>query len=464
MKSDLSLLIDFGSTYTKVSAIDLAGEMVIAKAEACTTVDTDIMDGLDEALEKIYSQLGTARVNFKHKLACSSAAGGLRIVAVGLVKDLTVEAARQAALGAGARVLGVYAHELTVNEVKEIEELKPEIVLLAGGTDGGNKEVILHNATMLAGSMITATVIVAGNKVVAGDVKQILALSGKEALITENVLPELDVLNVIPARQLIRQVFLDKIVEAKGLKRAEIFIDSILMPTPAAVQNAGYLLAKGTEAQPGMGDILIIDIGGATTDVHSMADGLPTRAGVSFKGLPQPYAKRTVEGDLGMRVSAKSLYEAVPPGVIEGSSGSSSEQVQQYVLDIHNDHSVMPRNEEEMRIESAMAVQCARLSILRHAGTLEVVWTPLGASYIQYGKDLTEIPYIIGTGGVVVNHPKPREILEGAIYKEEDIMALIPKDPEFLLDENYIFAAMGLLAEVEPELALRIMKGYLKKV
>ncbi|WP_031513043.1 methylaspartate mutase accessory protein GlmL [Desulfofalx alkaliphila] len=461
MKSNLALLIDFGSTYTKVSAVDLAKETVAACAEAPTTVDTDIMHGLNAALEEIYSQLGTKEAEFTYKLACSSAAGGLRIVAIGLIRDLTVEAAKQAALGAGARVLGVYAHELTIQEINEIEGAKPEIVLLAGGTDGGNKEVILHNARMLAESLISATIIVAGNKVVADDARQILVKAGKEVLVTENVLPELDKLNVIPARRLIRQVFLDKIVVAKGLNRAESFVERILMPTPAAVLNAAHLLAKGTKGEQGLGDILLLDIGGATTDVHSLAQGLPTKSGISLRGLPQPYAKRTVEGDLGMRVSAAALYETVPPGTLEGYSGASAERVQRYIEDISKDYRKIPQDEEEMRIETAMAVQCAQVAASRHAGTLEVVWTPFGASYVQHGKDLTETPYLIGTGGVIVNHPQPKEILQGAIFKDDDVTVLKPKDPTLLLDEKYILAAMGLLAEVEPELALRIMKNHL---
>ena len=242
---ELALLIDFGSTFTKVTTVDLITEKITATARAATTVDTNIMDGMYRAMEDVYKQLDGEHLKFKYKLACSSAAGGLRIVAIGLVKDLTVEAAKQAALGAGGRVQGVYAHQLAIKEINEIELTKPDIILLAGGTDGGNQEVILHNARMLAESVVDATIIVAGNKSAVDEVEQILRRSGKKVLVTENVLPELDKLNVLPARGLIRQVFLDTIIEAKGLKRAEAFVDSILMPTPMAVLNAGQLLAQG---------------------------------------------------------------------------------------------------------------------------------------------------------------------------------------------------------------------------
>ncbi|MTI81711.1 MAG: MutL protein [Firmicutes bacterium] len=459
----LALLIDFGSTYTKVSVVDLDQETIVATARARTTVEKNIMEGLLQAKDKAEQQLG-CQPEYKYKLACSSAAGGLRIVAVGLVKDLTVEAAKQAALGAGARVLGVYAHELSIQEINEIESAKPEIVLLAGGTDGGNKDVILHNARMMAESIVKPTIIVAGNKVVAEEAKQILTKAGKEALITENVLPELEKLNVIPARRLIRQVFLETIIAAKGLKRAEAFIERILMPTPAAVLNAAQLLSTGCEGEQGLGDLVVVDIGGATTDVHSLAEGLPTRSGVSYRGLPQPFAKRTVEGDLGMRVSATSLLETINQKEFEKLTNVHIDRVKKYINDVHNNYSLLPQDEEELKIETAMATYCAGMAVERHVGTLEVVWTPFGASYVQHGKDLTETPYVIGTGGVIVEHSQPKEILQSTLFNEEDPTLLKPRKPEFLLDESYIMASMGLLAEVEPEKSLRIMKKYIVSI
>jgi len=461
---ELALLIDFGSTFTKVTTVDLITEKITATARAATTVDTNIMDGMYRAMEDVYKQLDGEHLKFKYKLACSSAAGGLRIVAIGLVKDLTVEAAKQAALGAGGRVQGVYAHQLAIKEINEIELTKPDIILLAGGTDGGNQEVILHNARMLAESVVDATIIVAGNKSAVDEVEQILRRSGKKVLVTENVLPELDKLNVLPARGLIRQVFLDTIIEAKGLKRAEAFVDSILMPTPMAVLNAGQLLAQGCAGESGWGDLIVVDIGGATTDVHSLADGLPTKSGVNLRGLPQPYAKRTVEGDLGMRVSSLSLYKVLPPGNLEKTSGTATQKVERFIDDIQHNFDLLPRDEEEERIEMAMAVACAGLAVERHAGNLEVVWTPFGASYVQHGKDLTQVPYIIGTGGVIANSSDPAKVLASVVYQEENPTVLKPMQPKFMIDTEYILASMGLLAEVEPKKSLRILKNYIEGV
>ena len=107
-------------------------------------------------------------------------------------------------------------------------------------------------------------------------------------------MPVLNKLNVEPAREAIRQVFMEKIVEAKGMKKAEEFTTGILMPTPAAVLKAAEVLSKGTDLEDGIGDLIIIDIGGATTDVHSIAKGEPTKPGVILKGLEEPVSKRTV--------------------------------------------------------------------------------------------------------------------------------------------------------------------------
>lgn len=461
---ELALLIDFGSTYTKVTAVDLEALEVISTAKAITTVDTHILEGLYHALEQIKPPFGGTLPDFKYRLACSSAAGGLRMVAIGLVKDLTVEAARQAALGAGARVLGVYAHQLTRAEVQEIERSCPDIVLLAGGTDGGNQDTIIHNARMLAQAKCGETVIVAGNKSAAEEVRDILLQAGKDARVTGNVLPELNKLNVEPAREAIRNTFLEKIVEAKGLRRAESYIQGVLMPTPAAVLEAGKLLAKGTEDESGWGELIIVDIGGATTDIHSMADGFPAKSGVTFKGLPEPFAKRTVEGDLGMRVSAKSLLESVGVRRLSALTGISEQEIVSYITRVHANIETLPETEEQWKIDTAMARVATEMAMERHAGNLETMWTPMGAAYVQHGKDLTCVQYVVGTGGVIVNHPRPDDILQGALYKADLPTVLMPKKPRFMLDTNYILAAAGLLAEVNPTAALRLLKKQLTEI
>ena len=275
------LLLDFGSTYTKLTAVDVDNEEILATAKDITTIDSDIMIGFNKAYEELMRQLEGKEVNFVKKLACSSAAGGLKMVAVGLVPDLTAEAAKRAALGAGARVIKVYSYELTKDEIEEIRGLDLDIILLAGGTNGGNKQCIIHNAKMLVEGNINLPIVVAGNKIANDEIREIFKEAGFYFSITENVMPQLNSLNVEPAREEIRKVFMDRITDAKGLSNAENFINGILMPTPAAVLKAAQVLGQGSDEEDGIGDLIIVDIGGATTDIHSIGYGEPTKGGVN---------------------------------------------------------------------------------------------------------------------------------------------------------------------------------------
>ncbi len=126
------------------------------------------------ALADLERHIG-ALPSFTYRLACSSAAGGLRMVTVGLVRELTAEAARQAALGAGARLVGTFAYRLTAADVSRIEALAPDILLLAGGTDGGNSEVIVHNAAALGRSRVACPIVLAGNRSAMDECRERLA-------------------------------------------------------------------------------------------------------------------------------------------------------------------------------------------------------------------------------------------------------------------------------------------------
>jgi len=453
------LLIDFGSTYTKITAVDVEREIVIGTAHGITTVETDIMDGLNQALDELFAITG--KLEFAKVLGCSSAAGGLKMVAIGLVLELTVEAAKRAALGAGAKIMGVYGNELSEYEIEEIAALKPEIILLAGGTDGGNKEVIVHNAKMLTTLGLDVPIIVAGNKSVAPQVVKILSAVMSEVVHTENVMPKLNELNIEPARGTIRDVFLRRIVEAKGLNKANKFVNRMVMPTPAAVLKAAELLGKGTEYEAGLGDLMVIDIGGATTDIYSIAKGDPNKRNVALKGLPEPFGKRTVEGDLGMRYSATALFKAAGAKMIADFAGATETDVESYMKKVEENVEYLPQSDIETKVEIAMGRACTRLATERHVGQLETVFTLCGDVFVQTGKDLTAVKIVIGTGGVIVNHKEPESILKGTMYDTSTPQMLKPESPEFWIDEKYIMASMGLLGEEYPEVAIRMMKKYI---
>ena len=452
------LLIDFGSTYTKITAVDIKNHLLLGTSASYTTVDTDIAEGLAAAIALLEKKIG--KINFSKHLACSSAAGGLKMIACGLVPALTAKAAKLASLGAGAKLAGLYSYELTEGDIQEILQTCPDILLLTGGTDGGNTKCILHNAQMLAHAPGEFPIIVAGNRSCTGQIARIL--EKKLTFFTENVMPTLESLNIEPTRQKIRDIFLEQIINAKGLSGISELIGGILMPTPAAVLSALELLSKGFEDEQGLGDLMAIDVGGATTDIYSIADGLPKSDNVIFKGLPEPYAKRTVEGDIGMRYTAAGTVSAA--GVLKAASlsGIDQSEIYDYVNFLKNNAEYLPNNPQEKALDFMLAALAIETAVLRHAGTLEEVYTVHGRAFIQSGKDLTNVGKIVMTGGALIHAEKTSELAAYAMFDDAHPESLRPKHATCIHDEYYIIAAMGLLGQYYPLSALRIMKSHLK--
>jgi uncharacterized protein (TIGR01319 family) len=457
--SNAALLIDFGSTYTKLRAVDLDRCEVLGSGQGPSTVATDITVGMRAALLDLEWRIGRLP-RFAYRLASSSAAGGLRMVTVGLVRELTTEAARRAALGAGARVVGTFAYRLTAADVDRILKLAPDILLLAGGTDGGNSEVIVHNAELLGASTLGCPVIYAGNRSAADEA--CAKLREKTVIVTENVMPEFNVLGIEPARAAIRKVFIDRIVHAKGMDRAQADLDAVLMPTPAAVLEGARLLADGVPGHAGLGPLLVVDPGGATTDVHSIATGEPATPGAIPQGLPEPREKRTVEGDLGMRHNASAIAEAAGIDAIARDSGLPPERIMSLVARMAREVGMLPETPEEAALDRALARAAVALAVKRHCGTVATVYTPTGPVVAQLGKDLTNVAAVIGTGGAVVASPDPRAILAGALSDPSDPTSLRPRRPRLLLDRHYLLYACGLLGTVDPRAALELALRHLE--
>ena len=457
------LLIDFGSTYTKLTAVDKEKGDIIATANSFTTVATDITVGYKKALEKLHQKIGRT-IEFDKKIACSSAAGGLKMAAIGLVEELTVEAAKRVCLGAGAKVDLVFSHYCTPKELQAIIDKKIDIVLLAGGTDGGNSDCVLHNAKVLGEIGVKIPVIYAGNKSCQDQIEEIFQKYQIEGYICENVMPRLNVLNINSAKEKIKEILLKWIILARGIKKIETEMDKVCQAAPEAVLQASQLLAKGYLDEPGLGEIVVLDIGGATTDVYSISNPNTSKSNVIVKGLEEPFAKRTVEGDLGMRYSAL--------GILSVLSKEEQERINKtFAIDIakeceyHHEHvEDLPKTETEEIIEKVLAGVCADKAMQRHCGKMEEVYTPLGMMYYQTGKDLSDITYIIGTGAVVINSADPGYILTKMTNHELNRMELRPLHPEYLIDQDYILASMGLLAQEDPLLALQIMKKRMRKI
>ncbi len=451
------VFIDFGSTFTKVVAFDLEREILLGRVQAPSTVDTDVNLGLDRALTELRRTVDVSEEDIASALACSSAAGGLRMACIGLVPEYTTEAGRLAALGAGAKVVGSFSYEMTKGELRQLEELDADIVLLTGGTDGGNRRTILHNAELLASSERIRNVIAAGNKSAGDELRDIFAGSGQNVVFTENVMPEFARLNIEPVNAVIRELFISRITEAKGVDRARQRIGGVVMPTPSAVLAGAKILADGTYEEAGLGPLMVVDVGGATTDVYSVAEGVPRKAGVGYLGLPEPYAKRTVEGDLGLFHNLDTLVSLAAEEHLEFQEGEDREAVLRGLREVLG----VPAGDAQTRDQLLLSRLAVRTAADRHVGRLECRMTVNGETWLQRGKDLTELKTVLGAGGPLAFSADPLYVLKGAA-DVGDPSVLKPRAPRFLLDSRYILFAAGLLSLSEPEKALRIFKKYIK--
>lgn len=459
----LAELIDFGSTFTKVRLVDLDDGALVAAGQAPTTANTHLLEGWRTARAKLGERARDAtRETIR---ASSSAAGGLRMIAVGLVPELTLKAARTAALGAGARVVGSYGYRLGRREVAEIEQQRPDIVLLAGGTEGGDRDVVLHNAMRLADGELACPIIMAGNKDAADDVLTVLTEAGKQVHRADNVLPELDRLNVDSASALIREIFARDIVRARGITDAEELVGGAVIPTPLAVLRAAEVLAAGSARRAGMGELMVVDVGGATTDVHSIAAGAPRLAQSVLHGIPEPYAKRTVEGDLGIRVNALNvaglLAQGSPPGHWTAEVIARAGELAQRLA---ARWSTLPADEVDAAADELLAATAVFTAVGRHVGRLETIYGPRGAVHLQQGKDLSALATVIGTGGVFAAGRDLAAVLAAAGADERDPTALRPESPKPYADRSYGMFAVGLLAELDPDAAVALGRSTIVEV
>ncbi|MCL2566058.1 MAG: methylaspartate mutase accessory protein GlmL [Defluviitaleaceae bacterium] len=448
------LTVDFGSTFTKLTAVDEKSQKIAGSARAFTTIETDIRDGFNTALSELEAIVG--KVEYEEKYAASSAGGGLKMVAVGLVPELTATAARLAANNAGAKVIKTYSYELSDEECDEIHGIVPDIILLCGGTNGGNKDVIIQNAKRIAEIDGDFAVVVAGNKSASSAVMDML--KNRKAILTANVMPSFGKLDIEPAKNAIRELFINQIIEAKGISAAQKMMSYDIIPTPLAAFQAAELLSAELKG------LMVVDVGGATTDVYSMADGSPTKPNAMLKGIEEPFAKRSVEGDLGLRYSMPTLIEAATVSKVAKEAGVPPEEVNNWLLRCSKDQGTLANNPKDKNIDDTLAAMAVEIGIMRHCGKVEAVYTPFGETFIQEGKDLSDINYIIGAGGPVIGSLDPAAVLSRAFATAANPFSLMPVKAKLLLDESYIFSAMGLMKKTRSELALNIMMAKLKEV
>jgi uncharacterized protein (TIGR01319 family) len=467
---DVYVLVDFGSTFTKVLAVDLESETILGRAQAPTTIETDVTIGLDRALAELGEACGIDPALVDGAYASSSAAGGLKMVAIGLVPELTLEAARRACLGAGAKLVCGYGFEIDAEIVESIEAARCDIILLCGGTDGGDKKTIVHNAHMLAHSKVDCPILVAGNRVVGDAVRELLEKHGKKVYRASNVLPRLDLVEVEPAQELIREIFIAHITKAKGLDKAARFVDGPIIPTPRATLQAAALLADGADGEPGIGSLLILEVGGATTNVHSVIEQSPVTPQTILRGLPESRIKRTVEGDLGIRYNAPTIYGFVGRDAFLAKLRALYPAVdeQEFDPDAHIDFlsknvGHAPDNELTLDADIVLAQSAATIAVERHAGTLRQEFSVVGEIMVQQGKNLLDAENVVGTGGIFRYGLHPERVLRAALFNPETPWSLKPRVPKAFIDRDYMLYGIGLLAEHHPVPALRIAKKYLRQ-
>lgn len=442
MPEDYALLVDVGSTWTKAIAVSMRRGRLLARAQTPTSVIEGVMLGVRDALAQVRAKLGYEP---SYRAATSSAAGGLRVASVGLVPDLTSAAARQASLGAGARVVFTGSFVLDRADLTRIAEVGTDIVLLSGGTDGGNRDVILENAYRLAAAQLGLAIVLAGNKSATEEAETILTTAGYDVRRAANVLPELDRLEVESAQAAIRELFLERIVTARGIGELREWSAGRLLPTPRAVLEAASLLAGGPAA---LGTTVVVDIGGATTDVHSIGSAQPL-PGVVLRGLAEPHAKRTVEGDLGLRVSAVAAVEALESARLREVDGWTPAALRAEATLRSTETSLVAEGDEFDRVLGVSAVAEA---LTRHAGTLDELPTR-PKTWAQRGKDLREAEVVIGSGGLFAARADSPELLAAAVGQAKLSDRLVPHDARLLVDRDYVLFAVGLLAEEQPEIA-----------
>lgn len=452
-------LADFGSTYTKLSLVEPGEGRLLARAEAPTSIGTDLMEGYAAALEAAEAAVGEP-VEVEEALAASSAGGGLRVAAVGLVADLTAAAARQAALNAGARVGTVLAGRLEAEQLDELRAARPEIVLFAGGTDGGQSELVLENARRLAGAGLDAYFVVACNSQVADEAAALLREAGATAEVAANVMPKLGELEIESAREAILRVFLDHVIGGKGLSASPAFQQMVRMPTPEAVLEATRLLSRGTGTVPGVGDVLVIDVGGATTDVHSTRVEEAATPGIEDPLLPPPATLRTVEGDLGLRSGAAGVV-AADGRWIKGEAPGGEDAVGRGVSLRSEDAKWIPDSPEEADLDRLLTIGCATHALRRHCGTMLLSRREGGPpTLVRDGPDLREVERVLGTGGVFAHREDGVEILRSALARRA-AHSLAPHDPILEVDSSYILAAAGILATHDADAAARLLSREL---
>jgi len=370
-----------------------------------------------------------------HVLACSSAGGGLRLAVVGFERDVTARAGRMVALSAGASVVFLSSGRLGEQEVQGLRLAAADLVLLVGGTDGGNADTLLHNATRLAQAGLNLPVVAAGNRDATAQVQAILVAAGVTTATAGNVLPRIGHVSPEPARAAIRGAFLSHVIGGKQLSRHPAFASAVRAATPDTIRAAVGVLRQVTGE-----DVMVIDVGGATTDVYSAVEPHGGEAAPRHDVVGSLRVARTVEGDLGMRYSAGGViaaagHEALPVGP----------ELEQWAQTVVTRPGTASQSSRERHADLQLSGLCALIAARRHARPHQPTAEP---------RALGEVRTVVVSGGVFRREgPHRARGAVGPVLSDVGGGWQPPDRARVILDSSYVLAAIGLLAEDRPQAA-----------
>lgn len=412
------LCLDIGSTWTKGALVGPDGTL-LGTAQHPTT-PPEVLDGIAAVTTRLDAHGAPV-------LACSSAGGGLRLAVVGQERLVSAEAGYRVALSAGAKIVHVVAGQLDGAAIRELRASEPDLVLLAGGTDGGDRRVLLHNARRIAANRLRPPIVLAGNAEARAEAEAVLHGTGRTVVATDNVLPDVGELAPGPARAAIRELFLRHVIGGKGLSKGNTFRNLVRAVTPDAVLIGVSRLAAILAARES-GAVLVVDVGGATTDVYSAVSTVDENAQERTVALPAD--RRTVEGDLGMRWSAPGIVAEAEVERLEPPPGLAAE-AQQRAATVD----WIPDDDHGRDVDATLAGLAAVLAVRRHLRLVDGQLGPKGAGLL------------VLSGGVFRHAtPERRQAIEDRL-RADPVLRPVLRNAEITVDHRYVLAPAGLLAD-----------------
>lgn len=473
---DFYLITDVGSTTTKAILIgEMNGEYrLLGRGEYPTTVEApheDVTVGVTGALRDLEAKVGRELVRGEAPakdlpegrltyLSTSSAGGGLQMMVFGVMKNVTADSARKAALGGGAIILDVMTTDddrPSFMKLDSIRESRPDMILVSGGLDGGNTGFALDIADLLNaakpkprfGGSFRIPVVYAGNRDAAPLVVDTLA-DCFDIKVVDNLRPAFDKEVLEPARSAIHDLFMSHVMaHAPGYDRLSSWVDADIMPTPVAVGRIMKELADARRM-----NIVGMDIGGATTDVFSVFNGTLTRS---------------VSANLGMSYSAGNvMLEAGIDNITRWLPFEMSpEEVADRICTKLINPTTIPGSLIDLQIEQALATEALRLAFLQHrqVATAPPKESPAWRSLLGDGRivgsdpetrsiaDIGDVDMLVGSGGVLSHAPRRTQ---AALMM---LNAFLPRGVTFLaVDSIFMMPHLGVLSQVQPQVALDVLE------